>query len=137
MTQSAFSPQNVASPAELLQAGAASGNRVIYFYAIPAELAKEKNIREVGLVELTADEELMCTKRANNNPIRLAYELAKESLRQIDKVTLSTADGSADVAWNKMGSKIRTLVVTAYNKLHNPTETEGDGFLKSQKVTVG
>lgn len=111
------------------------GGRPLYVYATPPRL--HAVAKSVGLVELTAEEELMAAKRANNNPVRLAYELAKESLRQFDGRAVSLADGTSDTAWNVMGPVLRTLVITAYQEIHNPREDDAATFLASREVQFG
>lgn len=128
---------NNITPQQLVGPAVPVLERPTFTYNVPESIARSVNIKTVTLVELTADEELFATKRSNNNPIRLAYELAKESLRAVDGKPVSTGDGTADLVWNRMGAKLRTLVITAYNELHNPKETEGADFLKSRQVSVG
>lgn len=112
-------------------------DRPTHVFTVPAQLAQAHGVTELGLVELTAEEELNATKRAHNDPIRLAYELAKESLRVVDGKVLSAADGSLDKVWNRMHAKIRTLVMTAYSQLHQPGEQATAGFLASRQIKVG
>lgn len=126
--------------------------RAIYRYKIPASMAGlARDVATIGLVEITPDEEIMATKRCSNQPIRLAYELSLEAFREIGMAgplgqdgrptvvshRLSTADGTADRVWRQLHPKIRTLVVTAYNELHNPKDGEAQDFLSSREVTTG
>ncbi len=111
--------------------------RAVHRYTIPATLAQNGSPREVGLVQLTSGEELMATKRSRKDQFRLAYELAKQSLVEVDGQRVGAADGSVDTAWDKMPPKIRTLVITAFGDLHAPEDDEVSAFLKSQRVTVG
>jgi len=110
--------------------------RPIYRYDIPSPLAAA-GVSKVGLVQLTSSEELQATKRARNDTHRLAYELAKQSLVEVNGDRVSSADGSVDTAWDQMPPKVRTLVMTAYGNLHAPEEADIDAFLKSQRVDVG
>lgn len=127
---------NFLKPAAAVTATSPEGNvRPLYVYVTPQRL--HAVAKSVGLVELTAEEELMAAKRANNNPVRLAYELAKESMRQFDGRPVSLADGSADTAWNVMGPVLRTLVITAYQEIHNPKEDDASAFLASREVQFG
>lgn len=109
-------------------------NRVIHVYDIPAPMAN--GVQKVGLVELTAQEELQATKRSHGDSMRLAYELAKQSLVEVNDQKVSLADGSADEMWNKMSPKVRNLVLTAYADLHAPPEGAIEGFLKSHQQRV-
>lgn len=126
------SPTPITSLGQLVASGAV---RPVYTYTVPESLG-DVGARSVGLVELNAGEELMAAKRAMNNPIQLAYELAKEALRAIDGRPLSLGDGSTDVAWGAMCPKLRNLVMAAYNDLHSPEAAEVKGFLKSRQAHV-
>lgn len=111
-------------------------SRPVFTYVIPPKLHRY-GIKTVGLIELTANEELMATRRSAMSPMALAAELAKESLRKVDSKSVSTTDGTADFAFNTMHPKIRTLVMSAYNLLHNPDGDDTKGFLDSQEMSVG
>ena len=110
--------------------------RPMFRFTIPVKL-QGQGVTEVGLVQLTSNEELQATKRAVNDTHRLAYELAKESLREVDGNPVGAADGSIDAVWKDMHPKIRTLIMTAYGELHAPEKDEIDSFLQSQRVEVG
>lgn len=127
-------PVNITSPAQLANR---TTNRPLYIFDVPEKVVERSGIRKIGLIELTAEEELLATKRSHNDMARLAFELAKESLRQIDGKPVSTADGTADVVWNNMGAALRTLIIGAYQSIHNPTEVDAMSFMKSRQVTLG
>jgi hypothetical protein len=131
--QDGTAPQHVRSVADIQ---AIRRERVVYTYTVPSELAS-LGISSVGLVELTAEEEQMAIKRARGDQFRLAGELVKESLREIDGKRVSLADGSVDAAWNRMPAKIRSLVLQAYAQIHNPPEGAAEGFLQSRQVRAG
>jgi len=109
-------------------------SRPIYVYPIPKSLAN--GTTSIGLVELTASEELMATKRAGQDAFKLAYELAKQSLVEVNEQPVGLADGSVDKAFNEMGAKLRNLVLTAYAKLHAPNEEDSADFLRGGTVRV-
>jgi hypothetical protein len=112
-------------------------DRAVYVFTFSPASQKEYGVTSVGLCELTIDEELMGTKRANGDPIRLAYEMPKQALVEVNGQPVSLADGSADIAWSKFHPRVRQLVMTAYSKIHNATEEEAKVFLQSQTVRVG
>ena len=116
---------------------AAQVQRESYDFMIPQKLHPLTDIRKITIVPLTADEEMQATRRAQNDPIRLAFELAKESLRALNDKPLSSADGSLDLAWNRMSPKIRSLVMTAYASVHQPDSESAEAFIASRTVTVG
>ena len=109
--------------------------RALHVFSIPAKLAEKIGVNNIGLVELTGEEELMVTSRARNDVARLAYELARESLRMINDKPVSTADGSADKAWNTMHPQVRGMVVQAYSDVHNADSTDVQAFLESRVTT--
>lgn len=112
--------------------------RPIYTFKLPPSLAAECGTESVGLVQLTAGEELMASKRSAMDQIQLAYELAKEALREVDGKPVSTADLSADAWWDdQRNTKIRTLVVSAYNTINAPNAGETKDFLASCSIRVG
>jgi len=111
-------------------------SRIKWTYTLPAAIAAALDTKSVTLVELTAGEEMMATKRAMNDPIRLAWEMPKESLRAVNGVELSAADGSIDEAWETMHPKARSFVMAAYNQLHNPAQDDISVFLQSRQAEV-
>ena len=113
-----------------------SHERTLHKYQVP-ERMWELGVKEIGLVELTANEELMASKRTRTDLTRLGFELAKESLRFVDGKKLLTADGSADRGWDVIHPKIRNLVIQAYGDIHQPKSEDVAGFLQSHKVVVG
>jgi hypothetical protein len=114
----------------------AEKDRTIHTFTIPASLAHH-DTKTVGLVELSTEEEMMAQKRAPNDVARMTYELTKASLREVNGKRVSLGDGSADRAWSSMHPKVRTLVVTAYNNLHNPSPDESRDFFSSRQTTLG
>ena len=119
----------------------ADQNRQLYRYQVPPGLAKTTGVHEVALVELTSGEEIMAAGRAQGSPLRLAFELAKESVRQINgNENINTGDGSSDAFWGRRVpgmSKLRQMVLSAYGEIHNPEVDAVQSFLKSRQVTVG
>jgi len=109
--------------------------RSVSTYDLPKEVSD--SIRSVGLVELTTEEELMAAKRAHGDPMRLAYELAKQSLVEVNGSQVSLGDGTSDKAWGAMGPMVRNLVLTAYAELHAAPEEATKLFLRSRKVRLG
>jgi hypothetical protein len=110
-------------------------SRQVYTYNVPVKIPGD--VRSVGVVELTADEELQATKRSRGDTFRLAYELAKQSLVEVNGEKVSLMDGSADAIWAKMNPKLRNLVLAAYSDIHTPTEEDAALFLKTRVTQVG
>lgn len=127
------------TPQDVLAAGRRL-TRAVYEYDVPLSLQIE-GISAIGLVELTANDELMAANRASGASVQLAYELAKESVRLAvrgnSRQNVSTADGTADVLWAKMGAPLRSLVLQAYAEIHTPRREDVSSFLASRRVTTG
>lgn len=122
----------------------AETQRPYYWFDIPPRIAMKTGVTKIGCVELTPEEEMMATRRGPNDAARTAFELAKEMLRAVyiggERKILSNGDGSADVFWAKRDegmAKLRSLVLAAYAKIHNPDQGDVAGFLASQTDTLG
>lgn len=111
--------------------------RPIHVFDLPEKLAEEVGTSQVGLVTLTADEELMCFKRAQGISAQLAMELGKASLVLADGNALSVTDGTVDTFWKGMDPRLRQLVLTAYTEIHAAKEEDQASFLKSRKLRAG
>jgi len=133
---------------EVINASRTGSSEVaLHEYAIPKSLLSlADGVTHLGLCELTVDDELTATKRARGDGVRLAFELVRESFRstgrkgsdgKVARTMLSSADGSMDKAWAALHPKLRQLVVTAYNDLHSPKESDVAGFLESRVLTAG
>lgn len=110
-------------------------SRPVYIYKVPPALGGE-DFKTIGLVQLTAREEMMAAKRSNGDPIKLAYEQVQQSIAEVNGERVSIADGSADKAFNAMNPMIRNLVMTAHAKLHSPEDTVVEDFLGSREVRI-
>lgn len=109
--------------------------RLVYTYDVPpscqVELEGFGKVLTVGLVLLTAEEEILAAKRSHNSNYRTAHELSKACLYLINNTRVSMAS-NADEVWSNIPPKLRTLIVTAYADLHNPNEEETAGFMVSR-----
>lgn len=108
-----------------------------FTYNVPQKLQPELDgIKSITLRELTAQDELMATKRSGGDPIALAYELAKQSLCAVDGVDVKIFDETIDVAMGRLGPKGRALLLTAYTKIHAPSMDDTADFLSSVETEV-
>jgi hypothetical protein len=110
--------------------------RAVSLFDVPLSIANVCGVKEVGLVQLTSDEELLCFKRAKGDNARIALELAKSSLVEADGKVLASHDGTIDTFWKDCDPKLRQLVITAYVELHAAPEEDQDAFLKSRRTRV-
>ena len=119
---------------------AKADTREVNWFDVPEELAKEVGVTKVGLVEITAGEEVTAARRAGMNVASLALEYAKESLRWVNDAPISMNDLSGDAFWSstKAGmAPLRSLITSAYSVIHNPKGGQTDTFLKSRRRTIG
>lgn len=107
--------------------------RTINTFDMPPNIG---SVKSVGMVTLTADEELAAWKSAKGDNAALAQALAKASLVEVDGQPVKRADGSLDIAWKGLTPQERQLVLSAYAELHKVEEDDVDSFLKSRKVVV-
>lgn len=115
---------------------AAADERALHEYKVPEKLGSRYGVRSIAVVELTGEEEILASKRAHDDRYRLANELAKQSLAQVNGQRVSLSDGSTDRWWRQMGPKVRTLVIQAYADVHAPDEGDTSGFLASRETKV-
>jgi len=118
------------------EALAQKNQRPVYVYTVPSNLGGE-DFKTIGLVQLTAHEEMMAAKRSNGDPIKLAYEQVMQAIVEVNGEKVGVANGSADRAFNTMGPMLRNLVMTAHAKLHAPPEGDVELFLDSREVRLG
>lgn len=111
-------------------------DRPLYVFKIPPRLSAESGIKEIGIVELRASEELIVTRSALGDSAKTAFELAKASFRQADGKPLSAFDGTVDKLWEDLKPAVRLLVLQAYNSVHQPKPEETLAFLSSREVRV-
>lgn len=112
----------------------AKPDRIVHRFKVPASVLGE--VREIGMVEITADEELAVEQRCKGASDRRAHEMAKAAIVEVNGQAVSLADGSVDKAWSGFSPKIRTLVSTAWVKLHLANDDEVEGFFASRTSSV-
>jgi hypothetical protein len=110
--------------------------RPVNLFTVPEAIAAVSGVAEVGMVTITGEEELNCFKLANKDNAKLASELSKAALVEVDGKPLSSQDGSVDSFWMEAHPKLRQLILTAYAELHATEEEDQKSFLKSKKVRV-
>lgn len=137
MSDNSTQPSTVQSIHELAAAVAArEANRVVHTFDMPERIARLTGIKSVGLVELTAEEEMEATKEGGMSAAKTGWSLIRMSLKEVNGRKVYAHDLSQDKAWEQMGPVGRTLVTTAYGELNNPVGDETATFLKSRRTTV-
>ncbi len=109
-------------------------SRVIHRFNVPASIPGD--IRSLGLVEITAEEELRAEQRCKGASDKRAQEMAKQALVEINGEPVGFADGSVDKAWNEMPPKVRTLLASAWVRLHLANDDEVESFFASRTSSV-
>lgn len=112
--------------------------RIVWTYDVPEEAQGDDpdKVTTVGIVELTAQEEVWASKRSGGNSAGLAFELWKQSLAEVNGKPVTIGDGSADIWAAKFSSKLRTLIMTAYADINTPTDGGFDSFRKSRRAKI-
>lgn len=113
-------------------------NRTVYEYdltvLLPAELW-EGAPKNVGLRDLTAEQELLAMKKAENDSMRYAVEATKLAVCEADGKSLSVDD--VDALWHAATQQVRTLFINAYAENSVPAKAGAQAFMKSRRVKVG
>jgi hypothetical protein len=115
--------------------------REVNTYDVPPSVAEASGITQVGLITLTADEELLCYKKSRGDNARLAAELAKACLVEAtvngEVRQLASEDATVDTFFKDCDPRIRQLLLQAYADLHAAEPEDTESFLKSRKLRVG
>lgn len=133
-------PAKIHSLEDIHNALAPKNERPLFVYKVPAGIAANTGVSSVGLVELSPNEMILVQRRGGDDKAAIMFEMVKESWRMMNGAPITTGDGSADAAWSREGvgwTKLRTLLTSAMNKIHNPTKDDNDAFLASESVQVG
>jgi hypothetical protein len=109
-------------------------DRVVYRFTVPESIVG--TIRSIGLVELTADEEIAVEARCKSYPEKRAVEIVKSTVWEVNGERIHNGAGELDKLWNNLPPKVRSLVNRAWVKLHAADDSESASFEKSMTVNV-
>ena len=109
-------------------------NRVVHRFKVPDSIPGE--VRSLGLVEITAEEELQVEQRCKGASDKRASEMAKQAIVEINGEPVSLLNGTVQQAWNEMHPKVRTLLASAWVKLHLANDDEVESFFASRTSSV-
>lgn len=111
--------------------------RLKYDFTIPEKCrVREKDPTSVTLCEITSGEEEQAENIAGEKSTagkRLAEKI-KFSLYAVDGKRVSHVDDEGTIYWDQWGSKVRRLLMMAFNEIHGTTDEDDDAFLKSKVV---
>ncbi len=111
--------------------------RVVFEFDIPESL-RDDNVKEsIGLRKINGTEEVEAARACGGEGMRLAFELVKQSLHEIDGKVLNKGDMEHETKWSNMDPKVRNLLLAAYASLHTPEDDETENFLKTRRAKVG
>lgn len=108
--------------------------RVIHRFKVPDSIPGD--VRSIGLVEITAEEELQAEQRCKGASDKRAQEMAKQAIAEVNGAAVSLVDGSVQQAWNGLHPKVRTLIASAWVRLHLANDSEVDDFFASRTSSV-
>ena len=111
--------------------------REVYEFKIPTPYRCDDAKESLGIRKLRSQEEIEATRNCQGESMRLAWELSKMSLCEVDGERLIAHEGQVESKWDKFDPKLRALVVAAYAKLHTPEDDETENFLGSMTTKVG
>lgn len=118
----------------LIQKLGGETKRVVHRFKVPASIPGE--VREIGLVELTAEDELRVEQRCKGASDKRAAELVKSAICEVNGKAVSVMDGSVHNVWNELPAKVRTLVNSAWLRLHMASDEELEGFFASRTTSI-
>lgn len=118
----------------ILESKAGARDRVVYTFTVPASIGGE--VRTIGMVELTADEEIAVEARCKGVPEKRAVEIVKATVWEVNGDRIHNGAGELDRLWNNLPPKVRTLLNRAWVKLHAADDAETDSFEKSMTARV-
>ena len=111
--------------------------REVYEFKIPKSYQCDAIRESLGIRKIRSTEEVDATRACQGESLRLAWEMCKMSLVEVDGERLLHHEGHVESKWDKFDPKLRALVVAAYAKLHTPEDDETENFLATMTTKVG
>jgi hypothetical protein len=123
---------------EMRESEWAKQGRAVHTYTLPDSLrgSLPNMPKKVGLVQLTAEQELMASKIGKFDVMKSQYAATKLSIVEFDGRPVNQGEAEVDKFWERVDSRVRALLLQAYNKLSSPSKEEEDGFFSSETVQV-
>ncbi len=114
-----------------------NSNRPKFTFKIP-ESARllETDPHTVTLQSITIGEENQASASVKSSGGPLGYELVKHSLIAADGKVVSWEAGEKERFLEGCSSKVRTLIMGAFEKIHSPEKKDSDDFFNSMTVAV-
>lgn len=108
----------------------------VHTYTIPESLRGEGVPAKVGMVQLTAGQELTASKVGGMDYTKAQYAAAKMSIVQFDGRPVDAVNAEVDKFWERVDPRVRALILSAYNRLSSPKKEDEDSFFASEAVSV-
>lgn len=123
---------------ELKESEWAKQGRPVHTYTIPESLRDKSGLvpAKVGMVQLTAEQELLASKLGQYQLLKAQYAATKLSIVEFDGRAVNASSAEVDKFWERVDPRVRNLLLQAYQKLATPSDDEEADFLKSEEVRV-
>jgi hypothetical protein len=108
--------------------------KTVHTYTLP-EGIRNGGPTKVGIVQLSADQELLASKMGNFNFTKTQYAAVKLSIVSFDGRPVD--HDSVESFFDGADARIRSLLLQAYNKMTSPSRDDEDSFFKSEEIQVG
>jgi hypothetical protein len=120
------------------QAAALAAARPRYKFIVPeTSRAWPSDPKVVVLREITISEETQAATRAGGGALlKHLYECLKYAIVSADGVNITWEDGGKERFLEGCSPKVATLLVRAYNHVHQPQEEDSAAFLSSATTVV-
>lgn len=106
-------------------------------FTIPPSLQRAGCATKVTLCELSVKDELGASRKGGYDMVKGTYEATKSAIYMLDGKRVSNAEGDVDEFFEKIGPKVRALLVSAYEQMHGPNKTEETDFFLSRVQGAG
>lgn len=112
--------------------------RPVYEYTLPEGIAGVDELvkKSIGLVKLKMSEENLASDRAGQSATKLAYNLLRISLVEVDGRRISKPDMEDERILENCDPAIRSLMLEAYADMSTAENQVAKKFLGSRKIKV-
>lgn len=108
--------------------------RLVHEFTLPVSMKWDGGPAKVGMRQLTAGEEIQVSRVGGFDLMKTQHEATKRSIVEIDGKKVDWGKGEVDELWEACGPKVRTLLISAFNRISGATEEESNGFFDSMET---
>lgn len=109
------------------------GNRKVYEFDVPAKYVDLIGGKKIGMVQLTANDEIQASEMADGNRAKLAYINLRFSIATLDNRVIGRDSEEIEAMINK-DAAFRSLLLMAQSQLTIPNEKDSTSFLSSMTI---